>query len=64
MRGTEEHRHCKVCGRVTDPSEETCSAKCTEELGRRRSSRQSSMNLMYLLIAVVVVLFLLSFVHL
>ncbi len=42
----EDHRHCKVCGKVCPPGEETCSKACR---ARREAALQSRRNLTYLI---------------
>lgn len=56
-----DHRHCKVCGRVTKPESETCSKECAAERERRVSSARNYRYLLYALIAFVLVLFLASY---
>ena len=58
-----DHRHCKVCGRVTKPDAETCSAACAAERARRLSSARTYRYILYGAIALVLLLFLSSFVH-
>ena len=53
-----DHRHCKVCGRVTKPDHETCSATCAEERERRLRSARGYRYLLYGTIAVLLILFL------
>ncbi len=45
----DDHRHCKVCGKVCDPGEETCSKACR---ARRAAALQSRRNLTYLIYAI------------
>ncbi|HYK92548.1 MAG TPA: DUF2116 family Zn-ribbon domain-containing protein [Thermoplasmata archaeon] len=59
----EDHRHCRVCGKVTAPGNETCSRACREKREEQVRTRQNSIRLMYVLIAVVVIGFLLSYVR-
>ena len=63
MRPTDDHRHCKSCGKVCDPDEETCSPACAERRATQQRSRQNSVRLMYVLIAIVLVVFLLQYVR-
>lgn len=58
-----DHRHCKVCGRVTKPDAETCSSACAAERARRLSAARNWRYLLYGTIAFVLLLFLTSFVH-
>jgi predicted nucleic acid-binding Zn ribbon protein len=57
----EDHRHCKVCGKVVAPGEEVCSKACRR---RREETLQSRRNLMYVLylgIAIVLVFTVLTY---
>ncbi len=63
MRPLDDHRHCKVCGKVTDPGSETCGAACASERERRQSSRQSYRLLVYVAMFVVAIVFVLEIVH-
>lgn len=42
-----DHRHCKVCGRVCDPEELTCSPRCAEERARVARTRRMYLYLIY-----------------
>jgi len=53
-----DHRHCKVCGRVTKPDAETCSKACAAERARRLGSMRTYRYLLYAAIAVLVLAFL------
>jgi predicted nucleic acid-binding Zn ribbon protein len=44
----EDHRHCRVCGKVVPPGEEVCSKACRR---KREESLRSRKNMMYLLYA-------------
>jgi predicted nucleic acid-binding Zn ribbon protein len=59
-----DHRHCKVCGKVCDVGSETCSRACREKRETLVSTRRNYTYIMYGLIAVLVIVFVLSFVHL
>jgi len=50
-------RHCKVCGRVCDPGEETCSKTCRAEREQRMRSRRNYSLLLYASIALIVIVF-------
>ncbi len=56
-----DHRHCKVCGRVTKPDAETCSPACATERQRRVSSARTYRIMMYVAIAVILIVFLSEF---
>jgi predicted nucleic acid-binding Zn ribbon protein len=58
-----DHRHCKVCGRVTKPDSETCSATCATERERRLSSARNYRYLLYGTISILLILFLSSFLR-
>jgi predicted nucleic acid-binding Zn ribbon protein len=59
-----DHRHCKVCGKVTKPSSETCSEACAAERQRRRGTANNYRYLLYGTLAFLVLLLLSSFLHL
>lgn len=59
----EDHHHCKVCGKVCAPDQETCSKAHRLQLEERQRSRQNSVRLMYLLIAVVVIVFVVGYIR-
>jgi predicted nucleic acid-binding Zn ribbon protein len=63
MPGEGDHRHCKVCGRVTKPDQETCSAKCAAERERRLGSARTYRYILYGTIALLLILFLTNFVR-
>lgn len=53
-----DHRHCKVCGRVCDPGEQTCSPECAEKRARQLQSRRTYTYLLYGTIALLLIVFL------
>ncbi|MGD0250446.1 MAG: DUF2116 family Zn-ribbon domain-containing protein [Thermoplasmata archaeon] len=53
-----DHRHCKVCGRVCDVGEETCSRACGEKRARQLQSRRNYTYLLYGTIALLLIVFL------
>jgi len=55
---SDDHRHCKVCGRVCTPGEETCSAECRATRDRRARDRRTYMFLLYGTAALLLVLLL------
>lgn len=63
MVDTIDHSHCRVCGKVCDPGEETCSKACAKERQRRVESRRNYAYIMYALIAFIVLLFVVSYVR-
>ncbi|MCI4363653.1 MAG: DUF2116 family Zn-ribbon domain-containing protein [Thermoplasmata archaeon] len=54
----EEHRHCKVCGKVCDADEEVCSKSCA---AKREERLRSGRNLKWMLYGGMAVLLLLFF---
>ncbi|MGA9839396.1 MAG: DUF2116 family Zn-ribbon domain-containing protein [Thermoplasmata archaeon] len=60
MSATDDHRHCKVCGKVCPPGEETCSKACR---AKREQGAQSRRMYTYLMYAVIVLLLILLFVR-
>ncbi|HUJ77756.1 MAG TPA: DUF2116 family Zn-ribbon domain-containing protein [Thermoplasmata archaeon] len=57
---TDDHSHCKVCGRVCAAGEETCSRKCAEQREARARGRRTYS---YILYATAALLFLLLISH-
>jgi predicted nucleic acid-binding Zn ribbon protein len=53
----DDHRHCKVCGRVCGPTEETCSKACRAKRDDMLRSRRTYTYLMYGAIALVAIVF-------
>jgi predicted nucleic acid-binding Zn ribbon protein len=43
----EDHRHCKVCGRVCDVDSETCSTACRQKREAAIQSRRMWTYLLY-----------------
>jgi predicted nucleic acid-binding Zn ribbon protein len=43
----DDHRHCKVCGKVIVKGEKVCSASCRETMEANARTRQNTMYLMY-----------------
>lgn len=64
MDGVEDHRHCKVCGKTTDPDREVCSKACRATLDRRKSSRQTYSYVLYAMIAFFFLLLVVQLLHL
>lgn len=58
-----DHRHCKVCGKTCPPGEETCSAACREQREATLRSRRFYTNVMYIVIAFLVIVLAISFVR-
>jgi predicted nucleic acid-binding Zn ribbon protein len=56
----DDHRHCKVCGKVCAPGEETCSKACR---AKREQSIQTRRNLTYVIYAIIALLLILLVVR-
>ena len=63
MVAADEHRHCKVCGKVCDPAAETCSKACTRERERRAETRRNYTYFFYAMIAFLALILAASFLH-
>jgi len=59
---TDEHRHCKVCGRVCAPGQETCSPKCATAWERRARDRRAYIYLFFGMAALLFLLLVSSYV--
>ena len=59
----DDHRHCKVCGKVIGPESEYCSKTCRRKREEIQANRRNLMYLMYAAIGVLVLLLLLGFLH-
>ena len=55
-----DHRHCKVCGKVCAVGEETCSKACRTKRAQQLRTRQMYIYLIYATIAIILVAFLVS----
>jgi len=53
-----DHRHCKTCGRVCDPSAMTCSAPCKEAWDRRVQSKRNAQLILYAAAALLLIVLL------
>ncbi len=58
-----DHRHCKVCGRVTGPKAETCSPECAATREQRLRAARNYRYLLYGTIALILVLFLSAYLR-
>lgn len=58
MKPSDDHRHCKICGRVCDPAEETCSKACAQKRLERLQTRRMYTYLMYGAIALLAIVLL------
>ncbi|MEM2889767.1 MAG: DUF2116 family Zn-ribbon domain-containing protein [Candidatus Hadarchaeum sp.] len=52
----EDHKHCVVCGKPTDPDKTVCSLSCEEILNRQQKSMKRS-RLIMLVIFVILFIF-------
>ena len=59
----EDHRHCRVCGKVVGPGKEFCSTACQDKREAQNRSRKNLTYLIYAFIAFFVLLLLVSYVH-
>jgi predicted nucleic acid-binding Zn ribbon protein len=59
-----DHRHCKSCGRVCEPGQETCSTECAEKRRHLLETRRTYTYMMYGLAGVLILLFALGYLHL
>ncbi|HXY46774.1 MAG TPA: DUF2116 family Zn-ribbon domain-containing protein [Thermoplasmata archaeon] len=53
----DDHRHCKVCGRVCAIDSETCSKACREKRAQQLQSRRTYTYLLYGAIALLLIVF-------
>lgn len=58
----EDHRHCKVCGKVVAADREVCSKACARTREERAATRRNYSYLLYIAIAILVLVVLLSYV--
>ncbi|MFH1821553.1 MAG: DUF2116 family Zn-ribbon domain-containing protein [Methanobacteriota archaeon] len=56
----EEHKHCVVCGKPTDPNKSICSPSCEELMGRQQRKMNRSRIIMLVLFTVMFLIILLS----
>ena len=59
----DDHRHCKVCGKVCGVGEETCSAACRTRRELVLRTRKNYTYAMYAIIGFLILIFLLTYVH-
>jgi predicted nucleic acid-binding Zn ribbon protein len=57
----DDHRHCKVCGTVCAPGEDTCSDACAAKRAQVAQTRRLYTYLMYAVILVLVIAFVVRF---
>jgi predicted nucleic acid-binding Zn ribbon protein len=58
-----DHHHCKTCGNPCDPTEDTCSVECAERRKAALDSRRTTTYVLYGIMALIVLLFLVSYVR-
>ncbi len=64
MQSLVDHHHCKTCGNPCDPTEDTCSVECAERRKAALDSRRTTTYVLYGIMALIVLLFLVSYVRL
>jgi len=57
----DDHRHCKVCGKVCPPGDETCSKACRAKREQAMASRRNLTYLIYGVMAFLVILLLVAY---
>ncbi|HYA70047.1 MAG TPA: DUF2116 family Zn-ribbon domain-containing protein [Thermoplasmata archaeon] len=63
MPETDDHRHCKVCGRVCGVGDDTCSRACREKRAAQIASRRNYTYLLYVAIAILLIAFVFGLVR-
>ena len=63
MSASVDHRHCKVCGKVCAPGEETCSKACRTKREQQAQSRRNYTYLLYAFIFLLLILLAASYVR-
>jgi predicted nucleic acid-binding Zn ribbon protein len=63
MQAIADHHHCKTCGNPCDPMEETCSVECAERRRAALDSRRTTTYVLYGIMALIILLFLVSYVR-
>ena len=54
------HKHCPVCGISIPPDQQFCSKKCEEQWNAMMRQKKRSIYLMWIMVAVLVVIMLIS----
>jgi len=54
----DDHRHCRVCGRVCKLDDETCSKACRAQRAQQLQTRRGLMYLLYASGALLLIVFL------
>jgi predicted nucleic acid-binding Zn ribbon protein len=63
MPDLDDHRHCKVCGKITGPEKEYCSRACREKREQTLRSRRNYTLVLYATMVFLLLLFLLNFLR-
>ncbi|MCI4351041.1 MAG: DUF2116 family Zn-ribbon domain-containing protein [Thermoplasmata archaeon] len=63
MASDDDHRHCKVCGKVCGVGDDTCSPSCRTRRELLLRTRRNYTWAMYAIIGFVVLVFILNYVH-
>jgi predicted nucleic acid-binding Zn ribbon protein len=58
-----DHRHCKVCGKVVQPTQEFCSKACRAKREAQLQTRRNYQYILYATIVILVVIFAISFIR-
>jgi len=58
----DDHRHCKICGKVCAPGEETCSKACRAKREQAVATRRNLTYLIYGVIALLAIILVASYV--
>lgn len=61
MPSADDHRHCKICGRVCGANDDTCSKACREKRQQIAQTRRMYTYLMYGAIALLGIVLLTTF---
>ncbi len=61
MPASDDHRHCRVCGRVCAVGSETCSRACATKRAQQLQTRRTYTYLLYGTIALLLIVFLSRF---
>jgi predicted nucleic acid-binding Zn ribbon protein len=54
----EDHRHCKMCGKLVAPGKDVCSAECREKRAAIQRTKNMYTYIIYGLMALLLILFL------
>ncbi len=59
----DDHRHCKVCGKVVAPGKDVCGPACRDRREAMARTRRAYVYVIYATIGFIIVLFALGFIH-